>query len=161
MWNAGHAEHLIFERILQPRVFPGASFVWGSVWNKTHSKSLCRVYRYINVVFSSDLCYHQTHQTHDRRFNVDACYRSIHWRQRQNTTCFAGHCLIRTMPIKTCHQPVSCVVSTGDPFKNGCRKISNCFAQPFSFLSTSDQARLPAKFKHIIKRWKRNQKGYP
>jgi hypothetical protein len=29
------------------------------------------------------------------------------------------------------------------------------------FLSTSDQARLPAKFKHINKRWKRNQKGYP
>lgn len=30
-----------------------------------------------------------------------------------------------------------------------------------TFLSTSDQARLPAKFKHINKRWKRNQKGYP
>ena len=30
-----------------------------------------------------------------------------------------------------------------------------------TYLSTSDQARLPAKFKHINKRWKRNQKGYP
>lgn len=28
-------------------------------------------------------------------------------------------------------------------------------------LSTSDQARLPAEFKHINKRWKRNQTGYP
>lgn len=28
-------------------------------------------------------------------------------------------------------------------------------------LSTSDQARLPAEFKHITKRWKRNQTGYP
>lgn len=32
---------------------------------------------------------------------------------------------------------------------------------PFSFLSTSHQTRLPAEFKHITKRWKRNQKGFP
>jgi hypothetical protein len=39
-------------------------------------------------------------QTRDRRLNVDACYRSIHWRKRQNTTCFAGHYLIRAMSIR-------------------------------------------------------------
>jgi len=31
----------------------------------------------------------------------------------------------------------------------------------YLILSTSDQARLPAEFKHINKRWKRNQTGYP
>ena len=160
MWNAGHAEHLIFERILQPRVFPGASFVWGSVWNKTHSKSLCRVYRYISVVFSSDLCLTRpnTRLTLTRWY---ACYRSIHWRQRQNTTRFAGLCLIRAMLIRHAYSTSQLCCVNGWLYMNNswCNK-SNFFAQLFS-MSTSDQARLPAKFKHIIKRWKRNQKGYP
>ena len=91
--------------------FPGLRLSEGLYEIKLIVKVCHRVYRYILMLYSRQT-YVSSDQTHDRRFNVDACYRPIHWRQRQNTTSFAGHCLIRAMPIRHAFDQSCCVVST-------------------------------------------------
>jgi hypothetical protein len=134
--------------------FPGLRLSEGLYEIKLIVK-VCVEYTDILMLYSRQT-YASPDQTHDRRLRwCMLSFNSLATTAEHHMFCWPlSH---SSDAYKTCIRPVSCVVSTGDSW----RILLAIYCLTFFSMSTSDQARLPAKFKHIIKRWKRNQKGYP
>ena len=148
MWIAEHIEHRHLERIWRPRVHPGATPVWGSA-----SKSNRFPFLKENALGFRD-------SPESRGLKLMLCLWS--WRVAFCVTAPRRRDLARVHS-----QSFWPVDSSWWPFNRGLqqhvfwlwRPVTMFFWKIYFFqihFPTSDRTRLPAEFKHITKRRKRN-----